>query len=144
MIIAAFVMLTFVTPMFKVGSGSMEPTLPENSRVIIHEKEAYEIGDIITFRADDNEVVTHRLVEYGPDDTLVTQGDANPTPDVWDEPLTESDVIGKMIYMTPIMTLGFWMTPRGIGIILLLLGIVVVSLWRVEDDELEDAGKHTS
>ena len=123
-------MLTFVTPVLKVGSGSMEPTLPTGSRILIHEQSSYDVGDIITFRADGGKVVTHRLVEFGENGTLVTKGDANPTPDVWDEPLTESQVMGKVVYLTTLTTADFWVTPRGIGIIICLMVIAGALLWR--------------
>lgn len=143
MVIGMVIVLRFVTPMLAVGSGSMEPTLPTHSRIIIHEQSAYKVGDIITFHTDGNEVVTHRLVKYANDGSLVTKGDANPTPDAWDNPVTKSDVMGKVIFMTPITTLAFWTTFRGIGIILCLVVIGAVLLWRVKDESTE-AGKHTA
>ncbi len=132
----------FVTPIKTIGSGSMEPTLPVGSRIIIHEQTSYDVGDIITFRADDGDIVTHRLVEYGEGGTLITKGDANPTPDVWDEPLTESDVVGKVIFTTAVTTLDFWKTQRGIGIILCLVVIAIALRWRTDDDS--DADKELS
>ena len=114
----------------------MEPTLPTGSRVIIHQQDSYKLGDVITFRADKGETVTHRLVKFAENGELVTKGDANPTPDEWNEPVTLSDVKGKVIYMTPITTLEFWKTFRGIGI-LLLLAVIGVALIARKNDEPE-------
>ncbi|MES2876397.1 MAG: signal peptidase I [Patescibacteria group bacterium] len=137
MLLIAFVgviyVLRFVTPMLTVESGSMEPTLPTGSRIVTQDQDSYKIGDVITFRADDGDLTTHRLVEFAKDDSLVTKGDANLTPDVWDKPVAKSDVLGKVIYMTPITTWAFWTTLRGLGIIVCLLVIVVMGFWRTDE-----------
>lgn len=120
--------------LLRVASGSMEPTLPTNSFINVDEEAGYEVGDIITFHADDGDLTTHRLVEIA-DDSLVTKGDANPTPDVWDEPVVASDVVGKVVYMTPVTTLPFWGTPRGIGIIACMVIMLAAWFWRMDDEE---------
>lgn len=68
-----------------VLSGSMEPTIPVGSLVYVKPVEASELeaGDVCTYYLSDGETfVTHRVLSIDPDaQTLVTQGDANESPD---------------------------------------------------------------
>lgn len=139
-----WVLLTLVVSQLDIGNGSMEPTIPVGARIIIHEQDEYKAGDIITFRADKGEVVTHRLIGFASNGDYVMKGDANPTADVWEDPITKSDVMGKVISMPPIMIPGFWISIRGLMVVIGLLAIGVMLLWRV-DDEMEDTplGKET-
>ena len=67
--------------LFSVESGSMTPTYPVNSLVIVREVEPQmiEVGDVITFVAnEDGMLVTHRVISVDPSDkTFRTRGDAN-------------------------------------------------------------------
>ncbi|GAA4415209.1 hypothetical protein GCM10023169_01310 [Georgenia halophila] len=93
-------------------SGSMEPTIPVGSQVIVEPVEdnsdvaRLQIGDVITFmpKPDDATLVTHRVVtrSVGSDGvvTLTTQGDANDNPDEVD--LTTQQVRGVMRYHVPL------------------------------------------
>ena len=138
LLVAIVYILKVVTPMYAIETGSMEPTLPTKSIVLIHEQPSYEKGEVITFHADKGEVVTHRLIDFNDDSSYVTKGDANPTPDVWDDPIEKKDVLGKVIYMTPVFTLAFWRSLRGIGGIGRLsscvMAIIVALRWRVDDE----------
>jgi signal peptidase I len=76
-----------------VYSGSMEPTIPVGSVVILTPVQAADVkqGDVITFQRPDNksELVTHRViaVESGPNgQQWITKGDANTTADPWRVP----------------------------------------------------------
>ena len=71
-------------------TGSMRPTISPGDLVIARRVDPGTIrnGDVITFRAPmgSQAPYTHRVVRtvYGPDGPhFVTQGDANPAPDVW-------------------------------------------------------------
>ena len=59
-------------------------------------------NDIITFKNEDNELITHRIMEID-GDKLVTKGDANNTED---KTITKDAVIGKVISVYP--RLGIW------------------------------------
>ena len=138
------IMTTWVTPLKSVRTGSMVPTLPVGSRILIHEEASYHAGEHITFHADGGEVVTHRLVKYRPDGSIVTKGDANPTPDNWDDPVTKSDLMGRVIYMTPITTPAFWGSPRGIGVIICLTVMVAALLWWTDESRPSGARRKSS
>jgi signal peptidase I len=79
-----------------VLSGSMEPFLYIDDLVIIEETKEVEVGDVVVYEKDDD-LIIHRVVEAD-GDMLVTQGDAN---DVADDPISLSDVRGKMVSFVP-------------------------------------------
>jgi signal peptidase len=94
-----------------VLSGSMEPTLPLGSVVVVRPRPAAEItsGVVIAFTDRSRETgvartVTHRVieVEHGPDGpTFRTKGDANEDPD--EHATTPADVIGVAWYDVPLV-----------------------------------------
>lgn len=94
-----------------VLSGSMEPTLPLGSVVVVRPRPVAEItsGDVIAFIDRSRETgvartVTHRVigVEQGPDGpTFRTKGDANEDPDA--HATAPADVIGVAWYHVPLV-----------------------------------------
>lgn len=92
---------------FTVLSGSMEPAYHTGSLIYVKETapEALTEGTVITFMADEDTVVTHRIVEIVPDDEdpeilrFRTKGDAN---DAVDGALVhENNVIGTPVFSIP-------------------------------------------
>jgi signal peptidase len=94
-----------------VLSGSMEPTIPVGSQVVVDpiEDEAdaarIRVGDVVTFMPwpGDPTLVTHRVVTRSVDTdgsvTVTTQGDANDAPDGLD--LTERELRAVVRYHVP-------------------------------------------
>lgn len=92
-------------------SGSMEPTIPTGSQVVVEPVEGDEdaqtlqIGDVVTFMPypDDPTLVTHRIVSrsVGTDGSVsfTTQGDANGAADPWE--LTATQLRGEVRYHVP-------------------------------------------
>ena len=73
-----------------VLTGSMRPTMPEGSVVMVRPvaPSDLQVGDVITYRipVDDRRIVTHRIVditEPGAQPVVRTKGDANNAPDPW-------------------------------------------------------------
>ncbi|GAA0136581.1 signal peptidase I [Paenibacillus sp. YSY-4.3] len=71
-----------------VLSGSMEPVIRTGSVIAISPRTAdhFQVGDIITFRADEQRLITHRIVEARSSEAsgqmlYRTQGDNNDAPD---------------------------------------------------------------
>lgn len=87
---------------YVVQTGSMSPMVPPASLVLV-EVGAYEVGQVITFRKQD-ELVTHRLIKVNADGTLTTKGDANASADP--SVTTPADVIGGVVYAPE--AIGFW------------------------------------
>jgi len=101
----AFVLIGLLTiayllvPKFVIGSGSMEPTLPVGTIVVVQPTEDLKPTDIITFQQEgDSRPTTHTFIGYAEDGSLMTKGDANPTPDVHSTPLTMENVKGKVVF----------------------------------------------
>jgi signal peptidase len=72
--------------LFIVGGGSMEPSIPIGSLVIVTPTDAMtvEVGDVLTIRADNGVVFTHRvtrIIDLQEGRFFETKGDANRTPD---------------------------------------------------------------
>lgn len=78
-----------------VLTGSMKPTFPVGSIVYYHKCnfEDLQVGDAITFKAEDS-LVTHRITTVnGLSRTVVTKGDNNDTEDP--VPVEENEIVGK-------------------------------------------------
>jgi signal peptidase I len=102
---------------FIVHTGSMSPTIPSTSAVIVRLHD-YKVGQPISYY-EQGTVITHRLVAINSNGTIVTKGDANATDDPW-HPRT-SAIIGGVVAAPP--HLGYWLmylkNPLGLGSILL-------------------------
>ena len=127
---------------FVVGGGSMEPTIPLGSVVLVTPVPASALapGDVVSLQAgEDRAVFTHRvtrLVEREGGIWLETKGDANATPDPSLVPAV--DVIGRVAVTLPL--LGYLVvlmsTLQGVAF-LIALGIMVLAMtWLLET--LED------
>ena len=90
---------------FRVLTGSMEPTVPTKSLIVVKNTDPsqIEVGDIITFYSPDPElggaVNTHRVVrieEDGGSYLFCTKGDANAIEDEY--PVMGANVIGKVVW----------------------------------------------
>lgn len=112
-----------------VLSGSMEPNIPVGSIVYVKPMEAsqLEVGDVCTYMlADGSNYVTHRVISIDPENqTLVTQGDANESPD---GDVAFSQVLGEAQFHLPY--LGYITinakTPKGIMAICGVLVVVIL------------------
>ncbi len=83
---------------YSVISGSMEPSVPVNSLVVVRHADPLEIsaGDVIAFRAGDT-VIIHRVVtNLRETHELTTKGDANIREDLGR--VMYRDVIGKAVF----------------------------------------------
>ena len=91
--------------LFRVMTGSMEPTIPTNSLIVVQRTDTQQLaeGDIITFYSRDPSLMgepnTHRIIRFEQDGEkrlIYTKGDANNIDDRY--PVHEEDVIGKVVY----------------------------------------------
>ena len=115
-----------------VLSGSMEPSIPVGSIVVIKHVDpaSLRIGDVICYQATDSMLVTHRIIETN-EIGFVTKGDANEEID--NKIVNQKDVVGSVVLSLPFIGyLGsFIRTP--IGFILLLVlpaGSVIILEFR--------------
>ncbi|MCU9986691.1 signal peptidase I [Mobiluncus curtisii] len=117
-----------------VLTQSMEPLLHPGDVVVVEPVSGRDVavGDVVTYRAADSSLITHRVVEVrrstyaGREDTIIVQGDANNVPD---DPLVASQVVGRMLYRMP--GYGVFMSlPVKVGLLgLVSLLLLVDSVW---------------
>ncbi|MFD4994232.1 signal peptidase I [Cellulosimicrobium cellulans] len=94
---------------YTVLTGSMRPTYPPGTMVVVRPVELERVapGDVVTYQLVSGRpgVVTHRVVAVGvgADDerVLTTQGDANAAPDP--EPVRPVQVRGTVVYAVPLL-----------------------------------------
>ena len=109
-----------------VLSGSMEPTIPVGSLVYVKPVEAtdLQVGDVCTYYLSDGETfVTHRVMSINPENqTLVTQGDANDSPD-GDIPF--SQVYGRAEFHLPYLGIAIQNIRTSVGI-MTICGVIML------------------
>lgn len=122
---------------FAVRGGSMEPTIPTGSLILVAQRDPAELvgGEVITWRGDNGVWVTHRIVQIVEDGGLRhfrTRGDANEAPDGALVP--QHAVIGSVELSIPVAGYAMFLltTPTGIiswlsfaGALLLAEGLLV-------------------
>ena len=131
---------------YVIQSGSMEPTIHAGAVAFIDQRaDEVQIGDIVAFRHPEDEeiVVVHRVVETH-EDSFLTQGDANETPDSAEIPM--ACLVGRYKFSIP--WLGYLVSeitlPRlewGIAVIL-GLNIAAEVLHKIERKGKKKYGKH--
>lgn len=120
--IALMVVITFISNVeikggyrsFLVQSGSMEPTIGIGDIIVIQKKSTYRKNDVITFRGEENHIVTHRIIEEKEINTknkenrimFVTKGDANRSED--EGYVMTKDILGQVVFSIP--KLGYLVT----------------------------------
>ena len=130
-----------------VLTGSMEPNYPVGSLIFAKEEdpENLKVGDVITYRLDEDTVVTHRIVEINQEEqTVTTKGDANSDND--GSPVSYPNIVGKAQFK--ITYLGYIAmnikTPKGIIAVCGVLVLIILLTFIPEifsDDEKEEEKK---
>ncbi len=99
---------------FRVVTGSMADTIRINDVVIVKITKDIKEDDIITYKIGKN-FITHRVITISDEKSLITQGDANNTPD---EPIGLEDVLGKVIFILPVeISIKVFTSPEVVGAI---------------------------
>lgn len=114
-----------------VLSGSMEPDIQTGSLVAIEtggNMERFKENDIITFRTEDQMLVTHRIVEVQNNgQQYITKGDANDGADL--QPVLAQNVVGQYTGFT-VPYAGYVMnyagSREGAALMLILPGIALI------------------
>ena len=136
-IVSIFEFSFFGFRIFKVATGSMEPTITVNSIIVVKETNDINVGDIITYR-DSNGYTTHRIVEKT-EETITTKGDAN---NVSDDPITTESVIGKVVlYINIFGFIAYLLQNPIMWFLLLLIGILVLFIIPVKIPHLKKIKK---
>lgn len=115
---------------YRIGSGSMEPDFPVGTILIDSSALPIEPHRAVTFAADDA-VVTHVLLGYNHDGSLITRGTASAANDRWRTPVFPRDIRGRVLFRILLFAPVFWASLHGIELIAgLSLAAVAVVLWR--------------
>ncbi len=135
-------------PVFAIGSGSMTPTIPVGSVVVLTPgSNGVRVGDVVTMRLDDGAVFSHRVVRLAALNGapyIGTKGDANRTADPALTPL--SHVLGRVVLVIP--AAGYLMaglgSPLGAATVLLAALTLFAALWFLDDEADERAPQRAS
>ncbi len=124
-VLAVFVSGVLPFKVYVLHTGSMSPTIPSKSAVIVREHQ-YHVGQVVTFK-EDGLTVTHRLLSINAEGLITTKGDANATADPWHVP--ERHIIGGVVATMP--ELGYWLvyfkSPLGAASVLLAM----LAIWQI-------------
>ena len=105
--------------LYVVHTGSMSPTIPTGSVVVV-ERGPVKVGQVISFMSH-NELITHRLVAINSNGTYQTKGDGNSTPDF--SSVASRMVVGHVVRAPK--NLGYWIywlkQPTGMASLVLIL-----------------------
>ena len=114
----------------EVVTGSMEPELQVGSVVYIQKCDANQIkvGDIISFYVgiDEENIISHRVVEIKENQTFVTKGDSNNYND--DSVVDATHMIGKVKFKINNISWLVYLFDSITGIII-VCGIIIISLF---------------
>lgn len=139
LVLGAFVLaLSGLLPykIYAVQTGSMSPTIPSASVVIV-QPGVYKVGQAVTFVEGDG-VITHRLMAIHPDGTIDTKGDANATIDPWHVPTTA--IIGGVVASPA--HLGYWLVflknPLGL-LAIVLAALLCWQIWTFDAGETQSS-----
>jgi signal peptidase I len=137
--------VTHLATTFVIRGGSMEPALPIGSLIVeeVVSQDAIAIGDVITVRADNGVLLSHRVsrvLDLADGRYFELKGDANATPDPALVP--SRAVIGRAAAYLPVAgylaaMLG---TPSGLISLLAMVGSGLALIWLAEELEQEMAG----
>lgn len=123
-----------------VTSGSMEPAFSAGDMILIRQEDAYRLGDIVTFRDGDGNLVTHRIVG-STEGSFITKGDANNTED--DALISPGQIVGRLVTCIPAVG-GFMLflrTPVGL-FALVLAGFLLIELPSLLGARRQGKGRH--
>lgn len=124
-----------------ITGGSMDPAIPPGAAITPSAIDAADIGagDIVTVRADNGVILTHRVVriiDLPEGRFFELKGDANASPDAQLVPARA--VMGRVDSHLPLAGYAVAMlsTPSGLVAVLAALGALLVCIWLLEEVEV--------
>lgn len=122
--------------LYTVQSGSMTPTIPAGSIVLVKPAAQYREGDVITFKSAEErhlkhptKTTTHRIDQVKKVDgrvEYVVKGDFNPSPD--SVPVTPDLILGKVLFGIPLLgyPVAFAKTVPGLIILIIIPATLLI------------------
>lgn len=134
--------LTHLATTHVIHGASMEPAIPFGSLIVEEatSPEALKAGDVVTVRADNGAVISHRVtrtIDNGGETYLEIKGDGNRTPDPILVPARA--VIGRVAFSLPYLGYLVAMLGTTSGLISLLALVAAWLLLIVLAEQLEEA-----
>ena len=110
-----------------VETGSMEPSIPTGSFIVIKKTNDYQKGDVITYVDYRGLSITHRVTDVS-NGRIIAKGDANV---ISDPSFMEDAVVGEVIYHIP--RLGFLINILKTPVIMTILFVLLMLcfLWDI-------------
>lgn len=148
-LVITLVPLLFGWRPFLIESGSMEPRIAVGDVVIAAPEQDPQVllGRVTVFTdpAAPANTKTHRVVQLAADGTLVTKGDANPTPDSVHVPISNVRGMGRLLVRFVGLPAIWVQTGQWVWLALLLLsvGLSVRSVGRDHEDDESGADEPT-
>lgn len=121
-----------------VMTGSMEPEIATGELVIISEQDEYKIGDIVTYKDNEDYIITHRIINID-SNNFTAKGDAN---NLEDELQAITYIEGKVICHSKLLGFFVLYILKPLVIIYVIL-FVIINLFfykkeKNENEELEN------
>lgn len=123
---------------FAVRGGSMVPAIPVGAAIVAVRTPPEEIGvgDIVTIRANNGVVFTHRVVEIDASEKDVwfrTKGDANSSPDA--APVPRTSIVGVVSIVVPAAgyLIAMLTTLAGLTSVLTYALALLLAIWLLEE-----------
>ncbi len=120
-----------VPKMYVVYSGSMSPSLSTGSLIAVKPEIDYFVGDVVSFRQDGGQVVTHRISKVIEEEGLgvvsyETKGDANNTPDR--ELVKKEQILGEVFFALPYLgySISFLKTKTGFIVFAIIPAVLII------------------
>lgn len=122
MILLCWVFLGFQA--ITVLSSSMQPTISAGDMMVVLSAGSYSVGDIVTYRQINGQLVTHRVTEVTTTGYWL-KGDANDSPDP--KAVLKNAIVGKVLLVVPM--LGFVFSFFSQMWVLGLIGLIIIYLF---------------
>lgn len=118
---------------FKIISGSMEKEIKVNDLVIVKLTSDVKKNDIITYKREDNKIITHRIIKIE-EDTIITKGDANFKED---RPIYRNQIIGKVIFHLNSSTIYYTIST----LLLIYIILIITDLKKTKKERINHKGR---
>ena len=119
--------------LFRVVTGSMEPTIHIDDLIIVMEQEDYKEHDVVVYQSG-TMLVAHRIIELQPD-TVITQGDANNAPDA---PIRKEMIKGKVVLCIPAAGSMIRLLKSPVATVVLVGGALLLSELTLRKEKKKD------
>lgn len=144
--IAVAVLLISGMRLYCVQTGSMEPTYPVGSMIVVEKVDAGQLsdGDVVTYSINNGTVVTHRVIGIDKENRLLTtKGDNNDVAD--SSAVSFENVIGRVKFGIPYVGYAVLMLNTNFGRIMTCVVVVgvagtafIIRMYRRPEDDDED------